>query len=85
MAIKVTLGATENTQQEKPFPKLMISTTHGKRIVFATGEHNGGFYEVLRVSGFGSDIDGTMSKSFSLFEKRHQFTDYNEPITIQNA
>jgi hypothetical protein len=84
MAIKVTLGATENTQQEKPFPKLMISTTHGNRIVLATGKHNGGDYQVLRISGFGSEIDGTMFEKFSLFEKGHQFVDYNEPITIQN-
>jgi hypothetical protein len=84
MAIKVTLGATENTQQEKPFPKLMCCK-EGRRIVFATGERNGTDYEVLRITGFkDTSVNMTMTDRFGLFSEGNEFIDYNEPITIQN-
>jgi hypothetical protein len=84
MAIKVTLGATENTQQQKPFPKLMISKD-GRRIVFATGKRNGPNYEVLRITGFlDTSVNMTITDRFDLFSEGNEFTDYNEPITIQN-
>ena len=76
MAIKVKLGATENTQQEKPFPKLMISIDQG-RIVFFTEPSCG--FQINTIFTHG-DRSPHFSKSWFM---RH-FTDYNEPITIQN-
>jgi hypothetical protein len=76
MAIKVTLGATENTQKEKPFPKLMKSTISSAIVYFTEiecglvvveGEEGGSFNS----APYGWDMA--------------IFTDYNEPITIQNA
>jgi hypothetical protein len=77
MAIKVTLGATENTQQEKPFPKLM---TCKDSVV----------YYFIRES-YGLPIANWDEKRWETFESMtaanwdmENFTDYNEPITIQN-
>ena len=80
--IKVTVGE-QKTQSEKPFPKLMVGKD-GKRIVYATGlKESDNDWQVLRVKGF--DInDGTILNSFGLFTKGEEFTDYNEPITLQN-
>jgi len=80
MAIKVTLGATENTQQEKPFPKLMVVAEKNLPdtgiIVLFEKESNGTVVYTpndYRVLGYSSD-------AFLM----QCFTDYNEPITIQN-
>jgi hypothetical protein len=75
MAIKVTLGATENTQQEKPFPKLMKGSD--ELIVF--------FYVYEK----GTVIQDPLEPDFVVGEyddnwDMSAFTDYNEPITIQN-
>lgn len=78
MTIKVALGATENMQQEKPFPKLMISKS-GRIVYFiSTGKglqlnyHKDSTYEENRVPNWDDCWD------------MRNFTDYNEPITIQN-
>ena len=75
MAIKVVLGATENTQQEKPFPKLMIS------------QYGDVFYMVRDRYGLPlTDGDWAFDRgNFADFSgTTHKFTDYNEPIIIQN-
>jgi hypothetical protein len=74
MAIKVTLGATENTQQEKPFPKLMVSTK-SNIIVFMLSKGVGVSLSAKAPYEFGYYTDEWASDNF---------TDYNEPITIQN-
>ena len=71
--INVTVGE-QKTQSEKPFPKLMISTSD--RIVFMI-KYSHGF--MLHDKGEGRDI-GYYCESWSM----EDFTDYNEPITIQN-
>ena len=77
MAIKVTLGATENTQQEKPFPKLMKSEKSGAIVYFIK---RGCGLVVVESKG---KIGGTFeSEPFGW--DTSIFTDYNEPITIQN-
>jgi hypothetical protein len=76
MAIKVTLGATEKTQQEKPFPKLMISIDYGAVVLFES--YGSG---TVLIQGKGT------RKAFFYYENGFNmgyFTDYNEPITIQN-
>jgi hypothetical protein len=75
MAIKVTLGATENTQQEKPFPKLMKGSD--QLIVF--------FYAHEKGTVIQDPVDpdwevGEYDDNWVMSD----FTDYNEPITIQN-
>lgn len=76
MAIKVTLGATENTQKKKPFPKLMINNDTG-RIVYFLSERKG----ICIVSGNSNE-----SRTDHFWEEWAMsfFTDYNDPITIQN-
>ena len=74
MAIKVTLGATENTQQKKPFPKLMECTSGAVWLMFA--ETKGMYIK----GGVGDFQPLHINHYFNLRE----FTDYNEPITIQN-
>lgn len=77
MAIKVTLGATENTQQEKPFPKLMIVKSGGNvgMIVLFTCRGKGTIIANPKTHGLFQTIDCWAMQTF---------TDYNEPITIQN-
>ncbi len=76
MAINVTIG--ESKPQEKPFPKLMISqltetvvlfTSPKVGMVVLSGKKNHASYEIGEYV-----IDFTMNK----------FTDFNEPITLQN-
>lgn len=75
MAIKVKLGATENTQQEKPFPKLMKSERSGAIVYFTKR----GCGLVVVESENGGDFN---SQPYGW--DTAVFTDYNEPITIQN-
>jgi len=75
MAIKVTLGATENTQQQKPFPKLM-KTELGDIIFMATKKWG------LPIVGENWDYDHPDFADFS--NRLDLLEDYNEPITIQN-
>jgi hypothetical protein len=72
--IKVTVGE-QKTQSEKPFPKLMISTSD--RIVFMVKFRHG---FMLHEKGEGWGV-GYYSESWAM----EDFTDYNEPITLQNA
>jgi len=76
MAIKVTLGATEKTQQEKPFPKLMVAKNTG-RVVFFLEPNNG---VQLNTIFEHDDKEPHYDDSWIMSD----FTDYNEPITIQN-
>lgn len=73
--INVTLGAAD-TQKEKPFPKLMISYK-GTIILFHKPEYG---FVIRPRSSTNNELtdspDGWLMKDF---------TDYNEPITIQNA
>jgi len=79
MAIKVT--TPEKPEQEyKPFPKLMI---------IEKGQ-NAGTIIAFRGEGCGSIIKGCGNLKGSEFKSSEswdmeQFTDYNDPITIQNA
>jgi hypothetical protein len=73
MAIKVTLGATENTQQEKPFPKLMKNKKGCIRLVFNEKS------SIVIVSAT-SENAPFFSDCFNI----NSFWDFNEPITIQN-
>jgi hypothetical protein len=73
--INVTIG--ESKPQEKPFPKLMK-------------DDNGDIFYMFR-NQYGLPITGGdkwlyTGKDFADFSKNGRtFTDYNEPITIQNA
>lgn len=75
MAIKVTTPGKVQ-EKEKPFPKLMVNGS------------NEIFYMVRK--GYGLPLTGNgwsyENKDFADFiDAGHVFTDYNEPITIQNA
>jgi len=74
MAIKVKLGATENTQEIKPFPKLMKSTKTSL-IVLMIKKGTG-----LTLTETTFYYCGDFIESFDM----NVFIDYNEPITIQN-
>jgi len=76
MAINVTIG--ESKTKEKPFPKLMISLLTDNVVLFSSpkegmvvllGKRNKCCYEI-----------GEYAKDFTM----DNFTDYNEPITLQN-
>jgi len=72
MAINVTIG--ESKTQEKPFPKLMINQKGCIRLFFKD------LSSLILVSKTGQ---------FLLLNDRDEvvlsdFTDYNEPITLQN-
>ena len=79
--VKITLGE-QPAQSEKPFPKLMIAVTvNGVTIIFAGGIKDGYIvgqclYSTNPSNKPGKIYDGWVSDIF---------TDYNEPITIQNA
>ncbi len=78
--IKVTIG--EKPQEEvKPFPKLMVVTSGGQYIgrVVLFKEERKGF--VVKPSS--ADYMDTLH--FSENWNMEFFTDYNEPITLQNA
>jgi hypothetical protein len=78
--VNVTLG--EVKPQEKPFPKLMISDLG--QIFYMLGINPDkkecliGFQ--IHSNGYPVTVDG-----YSRFMVRAKFTDYNEPITLQNA
>jgi len=75
MAIKVMLGATKNTQQEKPFPKLMKG--EDELIVF--------FYAYEKGTVIQDPVNPEW-KAGQYYDNWDMlgFSDYNEPITIQN-
>ena len=71
--IKVTVGE-QKTQSEKPFPKLMVATKgiwENQKCLFV--EKGKGMLVGPKEFGYASNFDET------------DFTDYNEPITLQNA
>ena len=74
MSVKVTTPQ-QAEQKEKPFPKLMISKLSGNIILFEKQEVGTCIVskELTIQIGYYSD-DWTMLN----------FTDYNEPITLQN-
>ncbi len=79
--IKVTLGAAE-TQEEKPFPKLMIRNGYESyTLIFAISQKDDNLKGVCLASNCKKDQIGEYSETwvFSVF------IDYNTPITIQNA
>lgn len=78
MAIKVTVGE-QKPQKESPFPKLMV--------------HTDGTITRFKAPHVGCHIydpNNTLLRSDGLFKElkeieMHYYTDYNEPITLQNA
>ena len=66
---------TEVKQEPKPFPKLMKSI-NGNIVLFESPQNG-----VLIVKGETNKITGNYSCEWDM----NNFTDYNEPITIQNA
>lgn len=75
--IKVTVGESK-TQSEKPFPKLMVSSQTGNVVFFLSS----GEGVVLLATENGSNFSS--GEYFSMFDMKC-FTDYNEPITLQNV
>jgi hypothetical protein len=80
--VKVTLGE-QPAQSEKPFPKLMIAkaSTGDKTIIFAAGQEGDSIIGQCLFTEYDRDKLGEISRDW----KVSAFTDYNEPITIQNA
>ena len=80
--IKVTVSE-QKTQSKKPFPKLMISRSEkGSTIVFVLDIYGEG-------NGIYSDHPLWNDKPHSFYKTMNwdlnEFTDFNEPITLQNA
>lgn len=78
--IKVTLGAAEETPKGKPFPKLMICTHKNAA--------NKGMVVLFSNDGAGTVIANPSNWQIGQRNTNwcmDHFTDYNEPITIQNA
>lgn len=73
--INVTLGEVK-TQEEKPFPKLMINLY--KNVIVLMSERKCGtvVYSTTKAYEIGY---------YSTDWFMDNFTDYNEPITLQNA
>lgn len=74
MAIKVTLGAPENTQKEKPFPKLMKSKVDGAIVLFYKKRCGAYILKFNHFTEFGYHED------FNMFN----FEDILDPVTLQN-
>lgn len=80
MAINVTLGGV-NTQKEKQFPKLMaVKSGHPSEgtVVFFVSSRKG-----FLIKGFGNYENANAGLYLSNWND-DAFTDFNEPITIQN-
>lgn len=78
--IKVTLGASEETPKEKPFPKLMKSPV-GTIVLFYTKYT--GILLVAKDDEDGRPLLVRIAEPYTNLDIS-RFTDYNEPITIQN-
>ena len=79
MAIKVTTPETK--QDVKPFPKLMIAVngiSYNGTVVLFDSECRG---VIVKGSGINTNDTGCFFNDFVMSD----FTDYNEPLTIQNA
>jgi hypothetical protein len=77
--LNVTLGEVKT--QEKPFPKLMKSKI-GAVVLF--WEPNKGLYLFSEPGSIDAGCEGELMNGVD-WPKMNIFTDYNEPITIQNA
>jgi hypothetical protein len=75
--INVTLGEVK-TQKEKPFPKLMIGDV-GTVIMVLQEPNKAGRSKVFNLTNC------RLSNDFAVFDGSEKFTDYNQPITLQNA
>jgi hypothetical protein len=64
----------ENQTEVKPFPKLMINSNN--EIVYFIRKNYG-----LPINGNFWNYSGLMANIWAMAD----FTDYNEPVTIQNA
>jgi hypothetical protein len=74
MAVNVTIGESK-PQEEKPFPKIMMSYTNGLTVFFI--DKGCGF--VLNNPDNSREV-GYYSETFFM----ENFTDFNEPLTLQN-
>jgi|LakMenEpi03Aug12_release.lakeMendotaPanAssembly.Ray.scaffolds.fasta_scaffold633965_2 hypothetical protein len=74
--IKVTIG--ESKPQEKSFPKLMIGDQETILIALCR-PYSSGYCPVFIPQ------ENQFSMEYRLIGGAETFTDYNEPITIQNA
>lgn len=81
MAVKVTLGAVKS-QEERPFPKLMISTLGQIFLMVGVNPETEDLLVGFQIHSNRYPIGGY---GFSEKMDKNSFTDYNEPITIQNA
>ena len=72
----ITVKTTTEKQEPKPFPKLMISE-NGNIVLFSEPDFG---TLIVPSSTIGKEI-GYWHESWDT----EVFTDYNEPITIQNA
>ena len=78
--IKLTIGES-TTQEKKPFPKLMIREKEGKVcIILASEKVKDTIYGIC----LKSDFLGDQMYEYSMAWNAMIFTDFNEPITIQN-
>lgn len=77
--IKVTVGE-QKTQSEKPFPKLMINRELNS-VILAIGISGIFIKGTLLSAGSSVDEFGEYFDKWSALK----FTDFNEPITLQNA
>lgn len=75
MAINVTLGEVK-TQEEKPFPKLMKAKNASSNFIVL-------FFSPQKGTCMTSSGDYVVGEEYN--GACTTFTDYNEPITIQNA
>lgn len=72
--INVTIGESK-TQSEKPFPKIMKSKYSGAIVFFISNERGYILVEGRDIKYDTSEFGWAMNN----------FTDFNEPITLQNA
>lgn len=82
MSINVTLGEVK-TQEIKPFPKLMIvdNNPFEGRIVLFTREKTGMLVRCSECQSEYMKLGTYLEDGWAM----QAFTDYNEPITLQNA
>lgn len=74
MSVKVTTPQKAE-QSVKPFPKLMIMESNGLKVLFFNPSEGTVIY-----NGITAYIIGYYSNNWDM----DLFTDYNEPITLQN-
>lgn len=82
MAVKVNLGEVK-TQEVKPFPKLMSSVNGTIIEVLTQPDHAGNATVIVRVNKDHFRLG--LVEPFCVIDGPVKFSDYNEPIIIQNA